>query len=101
MPKKAPMGHQERALDLAVQLEDPPGVLADHVADQTGVGAETGVLLPSLDAVGVDAADGGELEQAGAAQPGELADVGAASEKVQEPQVGGIAGDLREPGPKG
>ena len=94
-----------QGLDLAAQLEDPHGVLADHVADQAGVGAKARVVLPSLDAIGLSRADGGQLEQAGAARlgplAGELADLLGSGQKVQEPQVGGIAGDLQEPGPKG
>ena len=51
-----------QGLDLLLQLEDPFGILADHVADQAGIGAEAGALLPSLNAIGVGGADGRHFE---------------------------------------
>ncbi len=71
--------------------------MADHVADQASIGAEAGVLLPNLDAIGVTGTDGGQLEQAGTAHPGQLSDVLAAGQKVQEPKVADIPGDLQKP----
>ena len=51
-----------QSLDLSVQLKNPFGILADHVADQAGIGAEAGALLPSLNAIGVGGADGRHFE---------------------------------------
>ena len=50
-----------QGLDLLFQLEDPCGILADHVADQAGIVAEAGAALPSLDGIGVGGADAGQL----------------------------------------
>ena len=58
---------------------------------------EEGAALPILDGIGVGGADAGYFEQAGVAHPGQLEQSFAAGQKVQEPQVADIPGDLQKP----